>query len=311
MDAFLVALLNGLVYGLLVFMVSAGLTLVFGMMGVLNFAHASFYMLGAYAAFLAGRYVGFWGGLVAATLAVGVVGLLSERALLRRVRSYGHTQELLLTYGLFFVLEEVVKLLFGPTPVAYRVPDELRFTAFTIGQVQFPFFRLLMGATALAMFFGTYAVLRFTRIGLVVRAAVERPGMVAALGHNVPVVFSGLFAVGSAMAGLAGAVAGMYYPTSPAMAHELGSIVFVVVVIGGLGSLNGALAASLLIGVTTSFAVGVDATFGGLFRAVGLGALTIPGLDRVQVSAIAGVLPYALMLGVLLWRPAGLAGNRA
>lgn len=311
MDAFLIALLNGLIYGLLVFMVSAGLTLVFGMMGVLNFAHASFYMLGAYAAFVVGRYAGFWVGLAAATVVVGLVGLASERFLLRKVRSFGHTQELLLTYGLFFVIEEVVKLLFGPTPVAYRVPDELRFTVFTIGRAEFPFFRLLMGLTAIAMFAGTYAVLRYTRIGLIVRSAVEKPQMVAALGHNVPVVFSGLFAVGAALAGLAGAVAGMYYPTSPAMAHELGSIVFVVVVIGGLGSLNGALAASLLIGVITSFAVGVETTFGDLFRSVGLGGFGLKGLDTVAISSVAGVLPYALMLIVLLWRPAGFAGNRS
>ena len=311
MDAFLVALLNGLIYGLLVFMVSAGLTLVFGMMGVLNFAHSSFYMLGAYAAFVVGRYVGFWWGLALSTIIVGLLGLASERLLMRKVRSYGHTQELLLTYGLFFVIEEVVKLLFGPTPVAYRIPESLRFTVFSIGQAEFPFFRLLMGVTALAMFFGTFAVLRFTRIGLIVRAAVEKPQMVAALGHNVPVVFSGLFAVGAAMAGLAGAVAGMYYPTSPALARELGSIVFVVVVIGGLGSLNGALVASLLIGVMTTFAVGLNGTFGDVFRTIGLSGSGLPGLDAVQFSSIAGVLPYALMLIVLLWRPAGFAGNRA
>ena len=310
MDGFLVALLNGLVYGLLVFMVSAGLTLVFGMMGVLNFAHASFYMLGAYAAFVLSRYIGFWAGVAAATLFVAAAGLLSERLLLRKVRAYGHTQELLLTYGLFFIIEEIVKLLFGPTPVAYHVPEELRFTAFTIGEAEFPFFRVLMGIVALAMFFGIYAVLGLTRIGLVVRAAVEKPQMVSALGHNVPIVFSGLFAVGTGLAGLAGAVAGMYYPTSPAMAHELGTIIFVVVVIGGLGSLNGALAASLLIGVMTSFAVGVDATFGDLVRSIGLPGIVILGLDAIEFSSIAGVLPYALMLLVLLWRPAGLAGNR-
>ena len=308
MDAFLVTVLNGLVYGLLVFMVSAGLTLVFGMMGVLNFAHASFYMLGAYAAFLASRYVGFWMGLLVAALFVAVVGLGTERLLLRRVRAFGHTQELLLTFGLFFVIGEVVKLFFGPTPVAYTIPDQLRFTAFSIGQAEFPFFRVLMGATALLMFVGIYAVLGLTRIGLIVRAAVEKPAMVSALGHNVPLVFSGLFAVGAGLAGLAGAVAGIYYPTSPAMAQELGTIIFVVVVIGGLGSLNGALAASLLIGVMTSFAVGVESTFGDLFHAVGLSGIS--GLDDVELSSVAGVLPYALMLLVLLCRPAGFAGNR-
>ena len=308
MDAFLVTVLNGLVYGLLVFMVSAGLTLVFGMMGVLNFAHASFYMLGAYAAFLTSRYLGFWMGLLVATLFVAVIGLAAERLLLRKVRAFGHTQELLLTFGLFFVIGEVVKLFFGPTPVAYNIPDNLRFTAFSIGQAEFPFFRVLMGATALIMFVGIYAVLGLTRIGLIVRAAVEKPDMVSALGHNVPLVFSGLFAVGAGLAGLAGAVAGMYYPTSPAMAQDLGTIIFVVVVIGGLGSLNGALAASLLIGVMTSFTVGVESTFGDVFHTIGLSG--IAGLNDVELSSVAGVLPYALMLLVLLCRPAGFAGNR-
>jgi branched-chain amino acid transport system permease protein len=246
-------------------------------------------------------------GLLIATIVVAAAGLLAERMLLRKVRAYGHTQELLLTFGLFFVIEEVVKLFFGPTPVGYNVPEQLRFTAFSIGEAAFPFFRVLMGITALVMFFGIYAVLGLTRIGLVVRAAVEKPDMVSALGHNVPIVFSGLFAVGAGLAGLAGAVAGMYYPTSPAMAHELGTIIFVVVVIGGLGSLNGALAASLLIGVMTSFAVGVDSTFGDLFNAIGLPSL---GMGSVEFSSIAGVLPYALMLFVLLVRPAGFAGNR-
>ncbi len=308
MDAFLIALLNGLVYGLLVFMVSAGLTLVFGMMGVLNFAHASFYMLGAYAAYIASRYVGFWLGLVVATIVVAAAGLLAERVLMRRVRRYGHTQELLLTFGLFFVIEELVKLFFGPTPVGYNAPEALHAIAFSIGDAGFPLFRVLMAGIALLMFVSIYAVLGLTRIGLIVRAAVENPEMVSALGHNVPVVFSGLFAVGAGLAGLAGAVAGMYYPTSPAMAQELGTIIFVVVVIGGLGSLNGALAASLLIGVMTSFAVGVEATFGDFFRALGLPS--IESIDSVEFSSIAGVLPYALMLFVLLVRPAGFAGNR-
>lgn len=308
MDAFLVALLNGLIYGLLVFMVSAGLTLVFGMMGVLNFAHSSFYMIGAYFGFVVTRYVDFWAGLIAATLFVGIVGLLTEKYLLKRLQSFGHTQQLLLTFGLYFVIEEVVKLFFGPTPIGYHIPPSLQFTAFTVGGADFPFVRVLMGLTAIAMFTVIYAVLGFTRIGLVVRAAVEKPDMVSALGHNVPIVFTGLFAVGAGLAGLAGAVAGVYYPTSPAMAHELGTIIFVVVVIGGLGSLNGTLAASVLIGIMTSFAVGVEATFGDFFHAIGLSGLS--SIDEVEFSSIAGILPYALMLFVLLVRPAGFAGDR-
>lgn len=307
----LVALLNGVVYGLLLFMVSSGLTLVFGMMGVLNFAHASFYMLGAFAGFVASKYLGFWWGLLAATLFVGLAGLAAERGLLARVRRFGHTHELLLTFGLAFVIQEGVKLLFGPLPVAYRIPEELRQAAFTLGGVPYPWFRVVIGGVALLMFVVLYAILGLTRIGIVIRAAVQAPQMVAALGHNVPVVFSGLFAVGVAMAGLGGAVSGVFYPTSSTMAVELGSIVFVVVVVGGLGSLNGALAASLLVGLLTSFAVSIDVSLGDLGRALGMAVdPDARGMAALSLSSIAGVLPYALMLVVLLFRPGGLAGGR-
>lgn len=311
MEQFAVALLNGVVYGLLLFMVSAGLTLVFGMMGVLNFAHASFYMLGAYAGFVASRYLGFGAGLVAGTLVAALVGVAVERRLLARVRRFGHAQEMLLTFGLAFVIEEAVKAVFGPYPVAYGIPQALRFTAFSIGEVQYPFYRVLIGATALVMFALLFAIVRFTRVGLVVRAAVQRPEMVSMLGHDVPKVFTGLFAVGAALAGIGGAVGGAFYTTGPNMAAELGVIVFVVVVVGGLGSLGGALAASILIGVATSVVVGIDASLGDLLA--WLGAVTQRPSDgplAVRLADTAGVLPYLLMLLVLLVRPAGLAGDR-
>ncbi len=312
MDAFLVSLLNGVVYGLLLFMVSAGLTLVFGMMGVLNFAHASFYMVGAYAGYAVSAYLGFWAGLLVGTVGTALVGVLVERHLLQKVRRFGHTQELLLTFGVAFMVEELVKLFFGPYPVSYGIPQALRFTAFSIGEVQYPFYRVLIAGTALTMFGLIFALLRFTRMGLVVRAAVLRPEMVSALGHNVPAVFTGLFAVGSALAGLAGAVGGAFYATSPTMAVELGVIVFVVVVVGGLGSLGGALAASLIIGVAVSCVVSLDSSIGSLLQAAGLTDLApTGGLLGVPLSATAGVLPYLLMLLVLLFRPSGLAGDRA
>jgi len=312
MDLIAVSLLNGVVYGLLLFMVSAGLTLVFGMMGVLNFAHASFYMLGAYAAYAVSSHVGFWPGLLVGTLVAALAGVVVERGLLQRVRRFGHTQELLLTFGVAFVIEEVVKALFGPYPVAYGIPQALRFSLFSIGDSQVPFFRILIGLTALLMFGAIVALLRYTRLGLIVRAAVLRPQMVSMLGHNVPAVFTALFAVGAAMAGLAGAVGGAFYSTTPNMALELGVLVFVVVVVGGLGSLGGALAASLLIGVAVSFTVSIDASLGDLARAMGL-VKTLPssGPLSVRLSDTAGVIPYALMLAVLLFRPSGFAGDRS
>jgi branched-chain amino acid transport system permease protein len=189
MDIFVFSLLNGTVYGLLLFMVSAGLTLVFGMMGVLNFAHASFYMLGAYFAYTLQGVLGFGPAVVAATLLSGAVGVVVERWFLRRVHHHGHAHELLLTFGLSFIIAETIKLLFGNYPVDYRIPPALDFAAFTIGRQQYPAYRALIGAVAIGMFAALYLLLTRTRIGIVVRAAIYRPRMAQALGHNVQLVF--------------------------------------------------------------------------------------------------------------------------
>ncbi len=287
MDAFLFSLLNGAVYGLLLFMVSAGLTLVFGMMGVLNFAHASFYMLGAYFAYTLQRFMGFGPAVLLATVLSGGVGMIVERFFLRRVHRYGHAHELLLTFGLAFIIAETIKLFLGNYPVDYRIPASLDVAAFTIGNQQYPAYRVLMAAVAIAMFALLYVLLTRTRIGIVVRAAIHKPRMAEALGHNVQLVFMGVFGVGAALAGLAGAIAGAFYTTSPNMALEVGVIVFVVVVVGGLGSLGGAMVASLLIGIMTSLAVSVD-----------------------RLASFAATLPFALMLLVLLVRPSGLMGEK-
>ena len=307
-----ISLLNGVTYGLLLFMVSAGLTLIFGMMGVLNFAHASFYMLGAYFAFTITRHVDFWVGLVVAPILVGLIGVLVERYLLRRVHSYGHAHELLLTFGLAFIFEELVKLFYGDFPVNYSMPDYLRFSAFSVFGADYPFYRLFIAMVAIAMFAALYLLLSRTRAGLVVRAAERLPAMAEALGHNVPLVFMAVFGIGAALAGLGGAVAGAFFPTNPNMALELGVIVFVVVVVGGLGSIEGSLIASLMIGVFSSFAVGLDWSLAGLLDNVGLGmwARDVGGLLTLTLSSISGTVPFLLMLIVLLIRPAGLMGER-
>jgi branched-chain amino acid transport system permease protein len=312
MEFTLISILNGVIYGLLLFMVSAGLTLIFGMMGVLNFAHASFYMLGAYVAYTVASQFNFWVGLLIAPLVVGAIGMLVERYLLRRVHAYGHAHELLLTFGLALIFEELIKLFYGDFPVNYQMPDELRFAAFTIFDTDYPFYRLFIGATAVIMFISLYVLLSRTRIGIVVRAAERLPSMAEALGHNIPLVFMSVFGVGAALAGLAGAVAGAFFPTNPNMALELGAIVFVVVVVGGLGSLKGSLVASLMIGLFSSFAVGIDWSLASLFDLVGLGewAGSIGGLLTMTVSSISGSIPFLLMLIVLLVRPAGLMGEQ-
>jgi branched-chain amino acid transport system permease protein len=312
MEQIIFSLLNGIIYGLLLFMVSAGLTLIFGMMGVLNFAHASFYMLGAYFAYTLQGVIGFWPAVIVSPLLVGLVGVVVERWFLRRVHHHGHAHELLLTFGLSFIIAEVIKLIFGNYPVDYRVPPSLDFSAFSIGSTQYPAYRILMGGIALAMFAAIYLVLTRTRVGIVVRSAIHKPRMAEALGHNVPLVFMGVFGAGAALAGLAGAVAGAFYTTNPNMALELGVMVFVVVVVGGLGSLVGAMLASLLIGIITSLAVAVDGSLADLLALVGLGdwARGVGGLMTLSLSSLAATLPFALMLLILLVRPGGLMGDK-
>ena len=312
MDAFVFSLLNGVVYGLLLFMVSAGLTLVFGMMGVLNFAHASFYMLGAYFAYVLQGRVGFGPALMLAALLSGAVGVVVERFFLRRVHQYGHAHELLLTFGLSFIIAEAIKLFFGNFPVDYHVPAALDFAAFSFGRQQYPAYRVLMAAVALSMFGALYLLLARTRTGIVVRAAIHKPRMAQALGHNVQLVFMGVFGVGAALAGLAGALAGAFYTTSPNMALEVGVMVFVVVVVGGLGSLGGAMLASLLIGLITSLAINVDRSLADLLALAGARdwAQDVGGLLTLKLSSLSGTLPFVLMLLILLLRPSGLMGDR-
>ncbi|MGY6270975.1 branched-chain amino acid ABC transporter permease [Achromobacter denitrificans] len=314
MEQILFSLMNGIVYGLVLFMVSAGLTLIFGMMGVLNFAHASFYMLGAYFAYTLQGTIGFWPAVIVSPLLVGLIGVVVERYFLRRVHRHGHAHELLLTFGLSFIIAESIKLFFGNYPVDYRIPQSLDFSAFSIGATQYPFYRLLMGGIAIAMFIAIYLVLTRTRVGIVVRSAIYKPHMAEALGHNVPMVFMGVFGAGAALAGLAGAVAGAFYTTNPNMALELGVMVFVVVVVGGLGSLAGAMLASLLIGIITSLAVAVDHSLADVLALAGAGAgdwaRGVGGLMTLKLSSLAATLPFALMLLILLLRPRGLMGEK-
>lgn len=312
MDQFTISLLNGTIYGLLLFMLAAGLTLIFGMMGVLNFAHASFYMLGAYFAYALQGSIGFWGALAVSPLLVGLVGVVVERFFLRRVHHLGHAHELLLTFGLAFIIAELIKLFFGNFPVDYRIPSSLDFAVFSIGAVSYPFYRVFMGVVAIAMFTLIYLLLARTRIGIVVRSAMYKPRMAEALGHNVPLVFMSMFGVGAALAGLAGAVAGAFYTTSPNMALELGVMAFVVVVVGGLGSLEGAMIASLLIGLVTSLSVGVDSSLADLLALVDVRvwAEGVGGLLTLKLSSMAATIPFALMLLILLLRPSGLFGEK-
>src|SRR2546429_6710655 len=201
------SILNGLVYGMLLFMLSSGLTLIFGMMGVLNFAHASFYMLGAYFAFTLGLHIGFWPAIVIAPVLVGLLGALVERQGLRRVHGFGHIAELIFTFGVAILIEEVVQLVWGRPAKSYQVPALLDFPLFRVMSSSFPAYKAFMLVVAVAIFAFIFVILTRTRAGLIIQASLTHPQMVAMLGHNVPRVFMIVFGIGSALAGPAGGVA--------------------------------------------------------------------------------------------------------
>ena len=342
MEFFTISMLNGVSYGLLLFMLSSGLTLIFSMMGVLNFAHASFYMIGAYIAYSIAKVIGFWPGLFIAPLVVGVLGALFERYSLRRVHKFGHVPELLITFGLAFVVTELVQLIWGRTAVEFLPPESLRGPAFTIINSSvdglhvlwgaapaamcsaadaavrivcspFPATRAFMMLVALAMLVSLWLMLTRTRIGLVIQSALTHPQMVEALGHNVPRIFMLVFGAGSALAGLAGVIGGFTFVTEPAMAAAVGSVIFVVVVVGGMGSLAGAFIAALFIGIVQSFAIGFDYSLMSVAEALHLPVS--PGMAnysllKLSVSQVAPILPYLLLVLMLIFRPKGLLGTR-
>jgi branched-chain amino acid transport system permease protein len=250
---------------------------------------------------------------VLAPLAVGLLGALFERTCLRRVHQFGHVPELLITFGLSYLIIEVVQLVWGRLAVDYRKPAYLDFPLFQVFGTQFPAYRTFMMLVALAMLGVLYLLLTRTRIGLVIQAALTHPEATEALGHNVPLVFTGVFGSGCALAGLAGVVGGAQFVTEPSMAITLGPIIFVVIVVGGMGSLPGAFIASILIGLMDAFAVGSDRSIADLARAFGadVGPATLGWtLLKVKVSQTAAILPYLLLVLVLIFRPKGLLGTR-
>ena len=342
MEFFTISMLNGLSYGLLLFMLSSGLTLIFSMMGVLNFSHASFYMLGAYVGYSVARLVGFWPGLILGPLVVGALGALFERTCLRKVHKFGHVPELLVTFGLSYVILELVQLIWGRTAVEFLPPDALRGPVFTLVQSSlsglslvwgavpaamcqstdaavrivcspFPATRGFMMVVALFMLLALWLLLTRTRIGLVIQAALTHPDAVESLGHNVPRVFMWVFGAGAGLAGLAGVIGGSTFVTEPAMASTVGSVIFVVVVVGGMGSLSGAFLASILIGVIQTFAVAVDYSVLALMQQLGVSVSAVArenSLMKLTVSQIAPILPYLFLVLILIFRPKGLLGTR-
>jgi branched-chain amino acid transport system permease protein len=270
---------------MLLFLVSSGLTLVFGMMGILNIAHAAFYMLGAYLAYTTvGWTSAFWLSLVTAPLAVGILGGLCERFLLRRTHAFGHAYELLLTFGLFFMIQEATRWVWGSYTLQVAVPAALQGSVPFLGS-QYPVYRLFILGVSTVICLAMAAVLLLTRTGIVIRSAVSDAQMVSALGVNTALLSTGVFAVGSALAAVAGVIAVPFVQADLAMGTTILVDTFVVIVIGGFGSLLGALLASLMIGELQSF-----------------GILWFP--------EFALVFEFVLMAAVLIIRPQGLFGEK-
>jgi branched-chain amino acid transport system permease protein len=280
--SFLIQLLNALQYGLLLFLVASGLTLIFGIMGIINLAHGSFYMVGAYMAFSLSSLTGS----LAVAMALGVVlavllGLVLEWALFSHLYRRDHLEQVLLTYGLILIFEELRSIIVGNDVHGVAVPALLDHSIPLGPTLSYPVYRLFMSAVCLLLAAGMYVVIRRTRLGMMIRAGASNRDMAQTLGINIGLVYRLVFAVGVALAAFAGMLAAPVSSVYPGMGTHVLIVCFVVVVIGGIGSVRGALAAALLIGLVDTF-------------------------GKVFVPEYAGIAVYVLMAAILLWRPEGL-----
>ena len=284
---FLVQCLNSVQYGLLLFLVASGLTLIFGIMGVINLAHGSFYMLGAYLAFSLAPLFGnqFLLMLVAGVVLAAIFGYVLEWAFYSYLYQREHLQQVLMTYALILVFEELRSLLIGNDVHGVKVPSWLD-GSFELGQVMsYPWYRLFASAACVVLAIGLYFVVNRTRLGMMIRAGASNRDMVRGLGIDIKQLYRIVFAAGVALAALAGMIAAPISSVYPGMGSSVLIISFVVVVIGGIGSISGALIASLLVGFVDTF-------------------------GKVFFAELSGMGIYVLMAIVLVWRPEGLLGRK-
>lgn len=295
---FIEQMLNGVQFGLMLFLMSAGLTLVFGVMGLINLAHGSLYMIGAFACAAAAAATGnFWLGLVAGLAAAAAAGALIEVAVIRRLYDRDHLDQVLATFALILILSEGTRMVFGPFPLYLNVPDILRGTV-NLGITQYSVYRLALIGFGIAVAVGLWLLIARTRLGIRIRAGENDREMIAALGVNIRVLYTVVFALGAALAGLAGALVGAIQSVQVGMGEPVLILAFVVIVIGGIGSIKGAMVGALLVGVIDTMGrfllPRVFATFLEPSQAMGVGA------------ALASMLIYVLMAAVLVLRPKGL-----
>ncbi len=278
----LIQVLNGVQYGLLLFLVASGLTLVFGIMGVINLAHGSFYMVGAYLAYWLTREIGNLGLAIAAGIPIAVlVGLALERLLIRHFYHRDHLYQVLLTYGLILIFEQIRSLLWGDDVQGVKIPALFKHSIPLTDTLSYPVYRLMISVACILIAIGMHLLIQRTRLGMMIRAGAHNREMAEAMGVNIRMLFALVFALGVALAAFAGMLAAPVSSVYPNMGSQVLIICFVVVVIGGIGSIRGALLAALLIGFVDTF-------------------------GKVLLPQAAGVLVYVLMALILLWKPDGL-----
>ncbi|MHB1121433.1 MAG: branched-chain amino acid ABC transporter permease [Ramlibacter sp.] len=279
---FLIQLLNSVQYGLLLFMLAAGLTLIFGIMGVVNLAHGSFYMLGAYLAWSLASLTGSFAlALLGGTVLAVIFGLVLEWVLFRHFYHRDHLDQVLLTFGLIYIFEESRSILWGDDVHGVKVPELLSASVPLTETMSYPVYRLFISGVCVALAIGLYLLISRTRLGMKIRAGAFNRDMTEALGVNIKLIHAVVFAIGVALATVAGMIASPISSVYPNMGSQVLIMCFVVVVIGGIGSVRGAMISALLVGLVDTF-------------------------GKVLLPQVAGMLVYMLMAAVLLWKPEGL-----
>lgn len=296
-------LLNGLQYGMTLFLMAAGLTLVFGVMGLINLAHGSLYMIGAFAcAAVAAATGSFWLGVAASLAAAAAAGALVEVVVIRRLYARDHLDQVLATFALILIASEGTRWVFGSFPLYLSLPPSLSGTV-SLGGLVYPSFRLAVIGLGLAVAAFLFWLMRGTRLGIRIRAGEADREMIGALGVDIRRLYTAVFALGAALAGLAGALVGAVQSVQVGMGEPVLILAFVVIVIGGIGSIGGALAGALLVGMTD--------TLGRALLPAALATIMPQASATVVAASLASMLVYILMAVVLVWRPTGLFGVRA
>ncbi|HIC65015.1 MAG TPA: branched-chain amino acid ABC transporter permease [Paracoccus sp.] len=303
-NLFILQLLNGLQLGVLLFLIAAGLTLVFGIMDVINLAHGVLYMVGAYLiATFAAATGSFWWGLLLMLPAAVVVGLVIEFVVMRRLYARSHLDQVLATFGLVMIANEAVRMIWGTSPLAVPLPEIFSGAVPLMGPLQYPVYRIAIIVAGLAVALGLFVVVNYTRVGMLLRAGATNRDTVSALGVNINRLFAIVFTLGAVLACLAGALVAPILSVDTGMGESVLILTFVVVVIGGIGSIKGAFLGALLVAV-------VD-TLGGVFGPIWLRSVMEPSAAGQMGRVLAPMLVYILMAVILFAKPAGLFGRRA